>query len=290
MTESPTKNAALSCYEELPLIFHPLYEDEVFSLKMADPMPDNYAPESRSSFEAKTPEEAILGILCDHPILSREQEIHLFQQFNFEKHQANSLLASLTQRKRVTKQNLQRIADLHKKIIHLKNFIYSHYGRYIVKLTSKTRDVHDNLGNGTILAMLCIDKYDWSMGYRFTTYLSNAFFRSFRHEMNLEKQVLNGTVKMSDLDLLTVEQKNQDFEDREKTTTKLMDFLDRMERDYPQDIRMIKARYLEFKTLETLGKEMKKTKERVRQREVVMLGKLRMYIEDECPEIADYFG
>lgn len=271
--------AVLSLYPKFKYVHHRLYEKASFAKKMAKPMPTDYRQKSVPCCCEDSPEGATLKAICNHPILSKEQEIFLFQKLNYCKYRANVL------RENLTKENLKEFIALHNKVEEIRQFIFKHNGRSLVKvLTLKKQDVFENLSGSTLVMLNSIDAFDWSRGYRLMTYYYNAFFRSFRPFKECISEKLR-KIQCEDFDLNLIQGKDQTKE--QKIVGDFISYVKSLKRSYPKEIQILERLYLneETETLEQIGKSFKKTKERIRQMKDETLEKVAMFAQSEVPEL-----
>lgn len=229
------------------------------------------------------------------PLLSAEQEMHLFRKMNYLKFLAASHRDALDHAN-PKRSLMDKIDSLYTLAIETKNDIVTANLRLVVSIAKKHVNVHSQLyeliSDGNLALIRAVEKFDYARGNKFSTYASWAIMRNFARTIPNEKKYherfhASGEVLIfeSQPDERTdslIEEQNQ--HEREVQIDRLMDMLD----DREQSI--LTQRYglgvkKETQSLRKVGDEMGITKERVRQIETRALAKLRKAAEDENLEI-----
>jgi sigma-70-like protein len=113
--------------------------------------------------------------LYGDPLLTREQEVHLFRKMNFLKHQASWLLGAIDPAQ-VKAADLDLIEALQREALAVRNQIIRGNLRLVVsivkKLSGHTKDFAELVSDGYVAMMRAVEKFDFSRGYRFSTYAS----------------------------------------------------------------------------------------------------------------------
>jgi RNA polymerase primary sigma factor len=224
----------------------------------------------------------ILEGIYNDPLLTREEELHLFRKMNFLKHQASHFRGAINLAK-VRVAELDRVEALQAEALEIRNQIIRANLRLVVSLVKKLcRDDHDLavlVSNGYVALMRAVERFDFSRGYKFSTYASWVIINSTVRDSARDRRrdrLRTGTEEMleaavdhrSDGCPCELEQERC----RESLRRMLMRLNDR-------ERKIIVSRFgLEGtcqKTLSQLGMELGITKERVRQLEKRARDKLR---------------
>src|SRR5690606_15322522 len=275
---------------ELPLDFIP---NPRFSRKGADaailgPMPVNDAPARKVKTPAGLP--PYLASLYEMPLLTREQEAHLFRKYNYLKFKAEKLRETLdaTNPKASTMDEIEALYD---QIIATKNEIARANLRLVVSIAKRHVTADQNffelVSDGNMSLLRAIEKFDFSRGNKFSTYATWAIMKNFARTIPGEFKHRDRFRTSSDeLFAATeerranpmVEESAQDL--REKQIGRILRRLDEREQT------IIIGRFglnhsQEPQALQEVGAELGVTKERIRQIELRALTKLRQAAKEE---------
>jgi RNA polymerase primary sigma factor len=225
------------------------------------------------------------GIYGD-PLLTREQEVHLFRKMNFLKHQASRLRGAINPAK-VKAADLDLVEALQGEALEVRNQIIRGNLRLVVSLVKKLyrsdQDFEELVSDGYVALMRAVEKFDFSRGYKFSTYASWAIINSLLRGSTRDHQrdpFLTGYEAMLEA---TPDHRNDDCPcemDQERCQEGIRGMLDRLN---DRERKIIVSRFglegTRQKTLEQLGKELGITKERVRQIESRARENLRKFAE-----------
>lgn len=134
-----------------------------------------------------------LGRLCATPLLTPEQERELFQRMNFCKYRANALRSRLS-RKKPDALKLKEAEDYLLRAERVRNYLIESNTRLVVSIARKFADsknaFDDLLSQGIGSLMHAVEKFDYSRGYRFSTYATCAVRRDlYRLVMGRKKDL-----------------------------------------------------------------------------------------------------
>jgi RNA polymerase primary sigma factor len=156
---------------------HPSFDDPATYPTILGPTPACSA--GRDLTRVKTPAglSPFLGALYGDPLLTREQEAHLFRELNFLKHQAAWLRSALDP-VRVRAADLDYVEALQTEALAVKNRIIRANLRLVVSLVKNLsrpgQDFAELVSDGYLAMIRAIEKFDFSRGYKFSTYASWA--------------------------------------------------------------------------------------------------------------------
>jgi RNA polymerase primary sigma factor/RNA polymerase sigma factor len=235
-----------------------------------------------------------LASLYDVPLLTRQQEGHLFRKYNYLKYQASKLRnqLDLAHPKLVLMKQIERLYDA---ALAVKNQIVRANLRLVVSIAKRYMDQGESffelVSDGNMSLMRAVDKFDVARGNKISTYASWAimqnFARSIPHEQRHRDRFRTCHEEMlgasHDYRLDSYEQENEQRQ-REAQVRKLMNRLDDREQ------KIVASRFglgagREPRTLGDIGEKMGVSKERVRQIEARAMKKLRIAAAEENIEV-----
>jgi len=240
-----------------------------------------------------------LASLYEDSLLTREQEGHLFRQFNYLKYKAAELRRQLDPAQ--PKQSLlDAIERLHEQAVAVKNQIVRANLRLVVSIAKRYVGHGDGffelVSDGNVSLMRAIDKFDFARGNKISTYASWAIMRNFSRSIPSEQRyqdrfrtsqtdVFSDSVDFrSDPDALESAQTL-----RASQVRKILERLDDRERS------IVVSRFgLEDgdkpQSLQQIGDQLGVSKERIRQIVTRAMGKLRLAAAEEHLEAPDFDG
>lgn len=223
------------------------------------------------------------------PMLNRQQELQLFRRYNFVKYLASEKLKKINLHSfcgRIAYQAQELLEEAYR----LKNLIIEANLKLVVRIAGRHSgaNIGDLVSEGNIALMRAVEKFDYTKGFRFSTYaswvISRAFARYLPGEMAKASQ-LGSELTLDDNQIAAVE--NAGIDDVENAHRSLMQVMEENLTEREQHViryhfglsgTMVKK---EFKTLKQIGEDLGLTKERVRQIELEALSKLRQTLSPE---------
>ncbi len=226
-----------------------------------------------------------LAALYDVPLLTREQEYHLFRKMNYLKHRANRLRDSLESAKGNRSSIMDEIDELYEAAVLVKNRIVQSNLRLVVSIAKRhvasTDDFFSLVSDGNMSLIRAVEKFDYSRGNKFSTYASWAIMKNFARTIPSEfKHRDRFRTTAEELFVARQDERVDPYaaesvqRSRQRELSKILNRLDEREQ------KIISARFglgrgKEPLTLKEVGEEMGVTKERIRQLEARALSKLR---------------
>jgi len=231
-----------------------------------------------------------LASLYEVPLLTREQEQHLFRKFNYLKHKASQLRKQLDP-SRAKSGLMDRIETIYDEAVRTKNQIVKSNLRLVVSIAkrhvSSSDDFFGLVSDGNMSLIRAVEKFDYSRGNKFSTYASWAIMKNFARTIPDEFKHRD-RFRTSHDEMFSAQQDDRSdrYEQesaqylRQRQIGRILSRLDEREQ------RIIISRFgldhsQEPLTLKEVGSEMGVTKERVRQIEARALNKLRIAAQEE---------
>jgi RNA polymerase primary sigma factor len=280
---------------ELPLdyMYHASFDKAGIEKDILVPMAES-APARKVRGPAGLP--PYLAALYEVPLLTREQEYHLFRKFNYLKHKASKLRENLDpMRARTSVMN--EIEKLYNQAVAVKNEIVQANLRLVVSIAKRHVSGSDDffalVSDGNMSLIRAAEKFDFSRGNKFSTYASWAIMKNYARTIPDEFKrrdrfrTSQDEIFSSKQDVRTDEIGQENAQRlREQQVERVLSRLDERERQ------IIVSRFgldheREPLTLKEVGTEMGVTKERIRQIEARALDKIRQAAQEEHIELPD---
>ena len=285
--------------QPLDYIPHPSFDDPSLEGEILAPMPDAEAYEAkRRTMHAPKDVPPELGSCYEYPLLSKDQERHLFRKMNFLKHQARKLRDQIRKEggeanevdpTRVRNQTLKEIEDLQKEANEVKELLINANMRLVVSIAKKHAAQSDNffelVSDGNMSLIRAVEKFDFGRGFKFSTYASWAIMKNFARtipdEIHRRERFVTGHEELFEIAPDTRSDEHEILATHERATrsvNRLLQYLEPREREI---IRMRAGLDADPRTLEEIGQQFGITKERVRQLNARAMKKLRSIAEEQ---------
>jgi RNA polymerase primary sigma factor len=281
---------------ELPLeyMYHESFDNPENEKEILGPTPEPDTPPRKLRSPSGLP--PYLAALYEVPLLTREQENHLFRKFNYLKYKASRLREKLNPASARTSE-MNEIERLYEEAVRVKNEIVQANLRLVVSIAKRhvtgTEDFFSLVSDGNMSLIRAVEKFDFSRGNKFSTYASWAIMKNFARTIPEEyKRRDRFRTSQDELFIGQADQRPDSLNKEamqntlEKQVEKILAQLDERERQ------IIISRFglnhnQEPLTLKEVGEEMGVTKERVRQIESRALSKARQVALTEHIELPD---
>ncbi len=269
---------------ELPLDFMPNaeFDDTSRVEEMTAELPT--IAESTRKVRAPSGLPPYLASLYDVPLLTREQEYHLFRKMNYLKHVATKLRSDLDPKAPIVSL-MDQIEKLYEQSVAVKNKIVQANLRLVVSIAKKHVDPNDDffglISDGNMSLIRASEKFDYSRGNKFSTYASWAIMKNFARTIPDEFKHRD-RFRTSSEEIFTghEDRRADNFSaeiDQAARTDQIQKILHTLDQREQQIIvrRFGLDHRFEPLTLKEVGEELGVTKERIRQLEARALDKLR---------------
>jgi RNA polymerase primary sigma factor/RNA polymerase sigma factor len=281
---------------ELPLDFmdSPEFHRKAADKKILAPLPEPEHTPRRVKPPSGLPR--YLAALYETPLLTREQEQHLFRKYNYLKYRASKLRDGLDVN-RAKASEMDEIQQLYDEAVDVKNWIVQANLRLVVSIAKRHVNANEDffllVSDGNMSLIRAVEKFDYTRGNKFSTYASWAIMKNYArtipHEFKQKDRFRPTSEEMfvatederSDRYLVEAAQKA-----RLQQVGRILEALDDREQ------KIIVSRFgLDYSqeplTLKEVGAELGVTKERIRQIEARALNKLRMAAREEKIEFIE---
>ena len=257
--------------------------------------PPSAAAAGRRTSRAPSGADFYLARLYEVPLLSQEEETHLFRKMNYLKFRADRLRQKLNPRTATVSQ-LDDIEQLQEEALEVRNQIIEANLRLVFSLAKRYASVgsaafDEFMGEGHVTLMRAVEKFDFSRGVKFSTYATwavvngcNALLKKQNPSNRQSFQPVDG-VEDSLADHRTTSGEERSVQELRHAVGELLLGLNSRERA------IIEARFgfdlNQSPTLKQLGEGLGISKERVRQLQQRALEKLRVLAESRKVELPD---
>lgn len=246
-------------------------------------------------YQGELPEKlpAHLRRLCEVPLLSVEEERQLFRRMNYLKYRANQLRVRLREDS-VRREDLDMIEKLLQAADQLRNRIVRANMRLVMSIVkhyiTDSMSFDDLLSEGATALLRATEKFDFSRGFRFSTYVTKVVRREvFRLVMASKRQgdrFATGTWEFLGEQSRELGDEVDNEVDLAALRGDLREFFARLD---PREQMVLNARFGmdgadHAPSLNELGQRMGVSKERVRQLEMRALKKLSKHFETRRAE------
>ena len=144
------------------------------------PLPESDLPTKKPRLPSGLP--PYLASLYEVPLLTREQEAHLFRKMNYLKYKAGKLREKLDLN-RPKRSLMDQIEKLYDESVATKNQIIRANLRLVVSIAKRyvgpAGDFFELVSDGNMSLIRAVEKFDFSRGNKFSTYASWAIMKNF---------------------------------------------------------------------------------------------------------------
>jgi RNA polymerase sigma factor (sigma-70 family) len=283
-------------------MYHVSFDDPAMGPVIMAEMPDvEHYEENRRRMHAPKDAPPELASLYEVPLLSKDQEQHLFRKMNYLRYKAARMLDRLKlpsgkiNTAQLRSQDLDQVEALLDQAIALKDQLINCNMRLVVSIAKRHAAQTDNffelLSDGNMSLIRAVEKFDYSRGNKFSTYASWAimknFARSIPEEQHRRERYVTGNEELFETAPDTRTDEHECLASAEQATHKvnrLLEYLDPREREIIRMRAGLDSGSTAM-TLEKIGEKLGLTKERVRQLNVRAMKKLRTLVDGQREEM-----
>jgi RNA polymerase primary sigma factor len=281
---------------ELPLEYMPSPEfaSRDAARTILRPLPESARPRRTARPPAGLP--SYIASLYEVPLLTPEQETYLFRKYNYLKFRAARLRHRLDAQ-RPAKRIMEEIESLYDQAVATKNQIIRANLRLVISVAKRyvtdEQQLCDLVSDGNESLMRAVEKFDYTRGFKFSTYavwaLKRNCVRSYAKEMKYRDRFRAGPEDLFDEapeERTNLREQLGAQQRREAEVGRILHELPDRERQ------IILSRFgltpgQEPKTLQEVAHEIGVSKERIRQLERRALGMLRKVASEQNLQFAD---
>jgi RNA polymerase primary sigma factor len=271
--------------QKLEFLYHESFDAPGAAATILAPIPSAGKTTARAPRPPAGLPPYLASLYGDAPLLTRDQEAHLFRKMNYLKYRAGQLRAALDST-RARAHELDTIERLQEESLAVKNQIIRANLRLVVSIAKKrvgpTGNFFELVSDGNMSLIRAVEKFDFSRGFKFSTYASWAIMKNYARTIPEEKtrrdRFVTGHEEMFEIaaDHRTDAQEAESNHRRNQEAVQGM--LGRLnDRERQILVRRFGLGGTSEQTLEQLGKDLGITKERVRQIESRAQEKLRKF-------------
>jgi RNA polymerase primary sigma factor/RNA polymerase sigma factor len=231
-----------------------------------------------------------LASLYEMPLLTREQEAHLFRKYNYLKYRASKLRQEL-EPAQPKSSLMDEIESLHDQAVATKNEIARANLRLVVSIAKRhvtpDQNFFELVSDGNMSLLRAIEKFDFARGNKFSTYASWAIMKNFARTIPGEfKHRDRFRTSQDELFAATQEHRGNPLAEEGAQQTREAQIERILRRLDEREQKIIIGRFgldhaQEPQTLKEVGASLGVTKERIRQIEARALSKLRQAAQEE---------
>jgi RNA polymerase primary sigma factor len=233
--------------------------------------------------------------MCDSDLLTHEQEMAFFREFNYLKFQASTLRSRLAT-DNADRHTIETIEKLLQRARTIRDQIIQANTRLVMSVVKKfvtpQQSFDDMLSDGLVTLMHAVEKFDYDRGFRFSTYAYRSIARNAYRMISLARKEEGRFTR--DVEERAFESEGDEgasgmaervWGNLRKLAASMLDQLDRRERF------IIRSRYAlgahrKVRTFQFLADKLGVSKERVRQLEQRAVSKLQaMAAEYEADDL-----
>jgi RNA polymerase primary sigma factor len=269
-------------------IYSPEFDDKALVSTILSPMPDSKGYEAKRNNMTFSSRENVANevrVLFSEPVLTREQEYHLFRQYNYHRYQAQKLMDQ------VERSNGRVVVHL-KNAVKIKKFLAQSNMRLAVsvaknyaKAINSTDRLWEFVSETNLAILRAIPLFNFTLGNKFSTYVTWAMRNNMMRAEQIERTRKEQNVNYSDFDF----GKESDFVETEDRKAYLAAVVNELMGTLDHRSKMVlNLMFIENRTLAEVGDQLGLTRERVRQIKAIGLERMRGKLRRSDPRMQSF--
>jgi RNA polymerase primary sigma factor len=269
---------------DLTYVHNPSFDDPGAHHAILAPEPEPVDVPAPGPIKPAAYRDSYLSGYSGAPVLSRQQEAHLFLQMNHLKCLAARLRDRIDPR-RPAAADLDELERLQAEALKVKNRIVEANLRLVIAIVKNRArpgyDLAERVSDGNLALLLAVDRFDCARGTRFCTYASWAILNELARHDRRSKRHRNRRFPLHEDSLGVVDPAGDEYgrgEEQDRRRATVARLLDRLD---PRERRILASRHGlgggPEQSLSQIGRDLGISKERVRQIESRAQAKLRKY-------------
>jgi len=255
-------------------------------------------PDAAPAKRSPAPPNALpvyLRTLYRTPLLSRDEEQALFRRYNYLKFKAAAIRSRLVRMRTPRTEDIDEMDRRRSEARQVKNQIIQANLRLVVNIAKRHVGLHTNffelISDGNMSLIRAVDKFDYTRGFKFSTYASWAIMKNFARSVPLEgvrrDRFMTGRDELLEMSRDLRFDGDEGYQEPDATVRQSIErVLDQLA---PREREIVERRFGlgrsdQAQTLEEVGRHFGVTKERIRQIETRALTKLRGLINPRTVE------
>jgi RNA polymerase sigma factor (sigma-70 family) len=235
-----------------------------------------------------------LKTLYKTPLLTKDQEQSLFRRYNYLKCKAAKIQKRLQDSRQPRVEDIGEIEKFIDEANRVKNRIIQSNLRLVVNIAKRHVGPQTNffelISDGNMSLIRAVDKFDYTRGFKFSTYASWAIMKNFARSVPQDgvrrDRFMTGRAELLEMSKDLRFEGDEGYHEPDisvrQNIEKVLDQLESREREIV--MRRFGLGEMQAQTLEEVGKHFGVTKERIRQIETRALNKLRNLLSPEALE------
>ncbi len=264
---------------------------------LGDEFLDKCAPETAKRSAKRLSLPSHLASLCEEQLLTPDQERRLFQRMNYLRYRAAQIVSRHAAEEFLDQWDTERVRGLLRAANWYRDCIVKANVRLVISVVKKFCNSQcgfdDLLSDGIMALMRAVDKFDYQLGFRFSTYATQVVRRnSYRFVMDKQEErfKVSNSISEKGLDVAEdIEPSSMNEQRWNSLRDHLQNLLCKLDR---REKFIIRARFSlgghrRVQTLQKLADRLQISKERVRQLEKRAMEKLSAMAIESPPELAE---
>lgn len=288
-----TKDELLTKFPATTFIDHEIYHTPEIEAIIDAPIPGELA-KFKQITTSNDDLARLLNVMCNFPLLKREQEQFLFKRLNYCRYKANSLREIIVSGG-FTPETICEFERYSNISIDTRNIILNHNMKFVVCHLLKhgrSHTIRQRIGQAVLVTFRAIDEFEWNRGTKFSTLLTWVLFRKCQpwmeeHRSRLVTAHKNlGIIEGLILENFLVDNSHELTSQQNETNDLIKSLLTALENLGGNCYRMaavLRLKFLDSHTLDVIGEKLGISGERVRTISIQGMKKIKLLAQEQFP-------